>query len=60
MIVNMDDVFRASTELSDRISSDLKRRGMRFVGTAIVCSFLQAVGVVNSHEDVCFCKHRDP
>ena len=51
----MDDVFRASTELSDRISSDLKRRGMRFVGTAIVYSFLQAVGVINDHELACFC-----
>ena len=53
--MNMDDVFRASTELSDRISSDLKRRGMRFVGTAIVYSFLQAVGVINDHELACFC-----
>ena len=51
----MDDVFRASTELSDRISGDLKRRGMRFVGTTIVYSFLQAVGVVNDHELACFC-----
>ena len=55
VIVNTDDVFRASTELSDRISGDLKRRGMRFVGTTIVYSFLQAVGVVNDHELACFC-----
>lgn len=55
VIVNTDDVFRASTELSDQISGDLKRRGMRFVGTTIVYSFLQAVGVVNDHELACFC-----
>ena len=55
VIVNTDDVFRANTGLSDRISGDLKRRGMRFVGTTIVYSFLQAVGVVNDHELACFC-----
>ena len=55
VIVNTDDVFRASTGLSDQISGDLKRRGMRFVGTTIVYSFLQAVGVVNDHELACFC-----
>ena len=43
------------TELSDRISKDLKRRGMKFVGTTIIYSFLQAVGVVNDHELACFC-----
>lgn len=38
-----------STELSDQLSKDLKRRGFRFVGTTIVYSYLQAVGVVNDH-----------
>ena len=42
------------TELSDRISADLRRRGMKFMGTTIVYSFLQAVGIVNSHEKGCF------
>ena len=55
VILNMDDVFHTSTELSDRISKDLKRRGMKFVGTTIIYSFLQAVGVVNDHELACFC-----
>lgn len=44
----------ASTELSDRISSDLKKRGMKYVGTVIVYSFLQAVGVVDDHEPGCY------
>jgi len=39
----------ARTELSDRISKDLKRRGFTFVGSTIVYSYLQAVGVVNDH-----------
>ncbi|MBE5039533.1 DNA-3-methyladenine glycosylase I [Ructibacterium gallinarum] len=41
-------------ELSDRISADLIKRGMKFVGTTIVYSYLQAVGIVNSHEKTCF------
>ena len=55
VILNTDDVVRASSELSDRISADLKRRGMKFVGTVIIYSFLQAVGVVNDHERGCWC-----
>ena len=41
------------TDLSDRISKDLKRRGFTFVGSTIVYSFLQAVGVVNDHLVTC-------
>jgi DNA-3-methyladenine glycosylase I len=44
----------ASTELSDRISKDLKKRGFRFVGSTIIYAFLQAVGVVNDHSPDCF------
>jgi len=43
----------ATTELSDRISKDLKRRGFTFVGSTIVYSFLQAVGVVDDHLEGC-------
>jgi DNA-3-methyladenine glycosylase I len=44
----------ARSELSDRVASDLKRRGFRFVGTTIIYAFLQAVGVVNDHGRDCF------
>ncbi|HEV7448032.1 MAG TPA: DNA-3-methyladenine glycosylase I, partial [Steroidobacteraceae bacterium] len=44
----------ASTDLSDRISKDLKKRGFRFVGSTIIYAFLQAVGVVNDHSRTCF------
>ena len=54
VILNTDDAVRASSELSDRISEDLKRRGMKFVGSVIIYSFLQAVGVVNDHETECW------
>ncbi|MGH9078784.1 MAG: DNA-3-methyladenine glycosylase I [Acidimicrobiales bacterium] len=43
----------ASTELSDRIGKDLKRRGFTFVGSTIVYAYLQAVGVVDDHLVTC-------
>ena len=54
-IVNRDDVFHTTTDLSDRISRDLKRRGMKFVGSTIIYSYLQATGIVNDHGLACFC-----
>jgi DNA-3-methyladenine glycosylase I len=48
----------ARTELSDRISKDLKKRGFRFVGTTILYAYLQAVGVVNDHSRDCFLYRR--
>lgn len=43
-----------SSGLSDMISDDLQKRGMKFVGTTIIYSYLQAIGIINSHEDDCF------
>lgn len=51
VICETDEV---SSPLSDRISADLKKRGMKFVGTVIIYSYLQAVGVIYSHEKGCF------
>ena len=45
---------KTTSPLSDEFSKDLKKRGMKFVGTTVVYSYLQAVGVINSHEDGCF------
>lgn len=50
---------KVRSELSDMISKDLKRRGMKFVGTVIIYSYLQAVGVINSHEETCFCRQSE-
>ena len=44
----------ASTPLSDKISKDLKKRGMKYVGTIIIYSYMQAIGVVNDHDPDCF------
>ena len=46
----------ASSELSERISKDMKNRGFKFVGAVIIYSFLQGVGVTYDHENECFCK----
>ncbi len=48
----------AKTELSDRISKDLKKRGMSFVGSTIIYAYLQAVGVVNDHLTKCHCYNK--
>lgn len=45
--------LRTSSPLSDQISKDLKRRGMKFVGTVIIYSYLQAIGVINAHGAEC-------
>ncbi len=47
----------AQTELSQKISKDLKKRGFRFVGPTIIYSYLQAVGVINDHVDSCDFKY---
>ncbi len=49
---------KTSSPLSDAVSRDLKKRGMKFVGTTIIYSYLQAVGVICSHEPECFLSTR--
>lgn len=44
----------ATTELSDRISKDLKKYGFKFVGSTIIYAYMQAVGLVNDHVEGCF------
>jgi len=48
-----------NTSLSDEISKDLKKRGMSFVGSTIIYSYLQAVGIVDDHEVGCFRKDQN-
>lgn len=54
IIKNKQDIFPTHNELSDKISKDLYQRGMRFVGTVIIYSYLQAIGIINDHETTCF------
>ena len=53
-VVNGKGPVPTRTQLSDRISKDLSKRGFRFVGTTILYAYLQAVGVVNDHSADCF------
>ncbi len=49
----IDEIPSATTE-SENMSSDLKKRGFKFVGPTICYSFMQAVGMVNDHTVDCF------
>ena len=44
----------ATTEISDKLSKDLKKRGFKFVGSTVVYAYMQATGMVNDHETSCF------
>lgn len=48
------EIGKTTSNLSDNISSDLKKRGMKFVGSTIIYSYLQAVGIIYSHDINCF------
>lgn len=50
---HLEDV-PATTELSDRMSKDMKKRGFKFAGSTTIYAFLQAVGIVNDHVTSCF------
>ena len=45
---------KTTSFLSDDISKDLIKRGMKFVGSTIIYSYLQAIGIIYSHEKECF------
>jgi DNA-3-methyladenine glycosylase I len=44
----------AKTEMLDKMSKDLKKRGFKFVGSTICYAFMQATGMVNDHTADCF------
>ena len=46
--------YKTKSELSDKISKDLKKKGMKFVGSTTVYSYLEAIGVIDNHEKDCF------
>ena len=53
------EIGKTTSRLSDNISKDLQKRGMKFVGSTIIYSFLQAIGVIYSHDEGCYlyCKN---
>lgn len=48
------EVGKTTNAISDAMSKDLKKRGVKYAGSVTIYSFLQAVGVINSHEEGCF------
>lgn len=52
MIIYQTD--KTTNELSDIISGNLRKRGMKFVGSTIIYSYLQAIGIIYSHDKECF------
>ncbi len=48
------EVDKTSSSLSDTITMDLKKRGMKFIGTTTVYAYLQAIGIIDSHDETCF------
>lgn len=50
---------KVTNELSDKISKELQRRGMKFVGSTIIYSYLQAIGIIYSHDDNCYLYKKD-
>ena len=59
VITNDTGIFQTTSPLSDAISKDLRKRGMKYMGSVTVYSYLQAVGIVNDHEPQCF-RHAHP
>lgn len=49
--------LRTTSPLSDTVSKDLKKRGMKFVGSTVIYSYLQAIGVIDGHLEGC-CKYK--
>ena len=48
------EINMVSSELSDNLSKNLRKRGMTFVGTTIIYSYLQAIGIIYSHDRDCY------
>ena len=51
---------KTTNNLSDNISKDLQKRGMKFVGSTIIYSYLQAIGMIYSHDKDCFMYKKTP
>ena len=54
IITNTTGELIVSSPLSDKISKNLKKRGMKYVGTIIIYSYLQAIGIINDHDKNCY------
>ena len=51
---HLDGVWLTKNDLSDRIAADLKKRGFKFLGSTLIYSYLQSVGIINDHAPECY------
>lgn len=58
IINKFDDISQvpATSEISDIMSKELKKKGFKFVGSTICYAFMQATGMVNDHMTWCDCR----
>lgn len=54
VLKDSEENYMTNSPLSDLITKDLKKRGMKFVGTTIIYSYLEAIGVIDNHTHECF------
>ena len=54
ILMDTEENYLTNSPLSDKIAKDLKKRGMKFVGTTIIYSYLESIGVINNHIHECF------
>lgn len=46
--------YKTNSELSDKIAKDLKKKGMKYVGTTIIYSYLESIGIIDNHTEECY------
>ncbi len=56
--INKLDDYQTKTEISDKLSQDLKNRGFKFLGSTTCYAHMQATGMINDHSTTCFRKYQ--
>ena len=59
IIKNTSDNLKTTSPLSDEVSLDLRKRGMKYTGSTIIYSYLQAIGIINAHDLNCYKYQKD-
>lgn len=54
ILKDSDENYLTKSPASDKITKDLKKRGMKFVGSVTIYSYLEAVGIINNHSKNCY------
>lgn len=54
ILKDSDENYLTKSTTSDIITKDLKKRGMKFVGSVTIYSYLEAIGIINNHSRNCY------